>query len=86
MTISASTLTIDELARILAECAGEDGELAGDIHDVDFDALGYDSLAIIETAAQIKRRHGVEIPDQLVAELRTPRELLDAVNGRRSGS
>lgn len=76
-------MTIDDLRRVLASCAGEgDSATAGeDIHDRDFDDLGYDSLALMETAARIEREYGVHIPDDRITELRTPREVLDFVNG-----
>lgn len=75
-------MTIDDLRKILVESAGEaDGAvLDGDIRNVDFDELGYDSLALMETAARIKSQFGVIIPDERIAELRTPGEILDLVN------
>ena len=77
------TMTIDDLRKILIECAGEaDGSvLDGDIRDVEFDELGYDSLALMETAARIKSTFGVTLPDERIVELRTPGEILDLVNG-----
>ena len=75
-------MTIDDLRKILVACAGEsDGVLDGDIRDIDFDELGYDSLALMETAARIRSDFGVTIPDERIAELRTPGEILDLVNG-----
>jgi minimal PKS acyl carrier protein len=75
-------MTIDDLRTILVASAGEsDGGLDGDIRDVDFDELGYDSLALMETAARIRSDFGVTIPDERIAELRTPGEILDLVNG-----
>ncbi|MER7013306.1 acyl carrier protein [Saccharopolyspora sp. NPDC000359] len=78
-----SKLTIDDLRRILVDCAGEDeaAELGADALDTEFDDLGYDSLALMETAARIHQELGVLIPDEQVAELRTPRQVLDLVNG-----
>jgi minimal PKS acyl carrier protein len=75
-------MTIDDLRTILVACAGEsDGVLDGDIRNVDFDELGYDSLALMETAARIRSDFGVTIPDERIADLRTPGEILDLVNG-----
>ena len=76
-------MTMDELREILIECAGEDeaAALRGDIAEVEFEDLGYDSLALMETAARIKQRFGVTIPDEEIAELRTPATVLAAVNG-----
>ena len=75
-------MTLSDLREILAEAAGEDEdiELAGDIIDAPFVELGYDSLALIETTARIRQRFGASIPDEQIAELPTPRAMLDAVN------
>ncbi|OLT12361.1 actinorhodin polyketide synthase [Pseudonocardia sp. CNS-139] len=81
-------MTIDDLRTILVACAGaaDDGVLDGDIRDVGFDELGYDSLALMETAARIKSEFGVVIPDERIAELRTPGEILDVVNATPAAS
>jgi act minimal PKS acyl carrier protein len=83
MTRAVSTMNIDDLRGILVNCAGggEDA-LRGDILDVPFDDLGYDSLALIETAATLKREHGVVIADEALVELRTPAEMLELINNR----
>nr|AAG30201.1 acyl carrier protein [Streptomyces sp. R1128] len=75
-------MTIDDLRRILTECAGEDEsvDLGGDILDTPFTELGYDSLALMETAARIEQEFGVAIPDDEFAELATPRAVLAAVS------
>jgi act minimal PKS acyl carrier protein len=76
-------MSMDDLRGILVACAGDDADmLDGDISSVPFDELGYDSLALIETAAKLKLHHGVDIPDDELAEVRTPGELLDMVNDR----
>ncbi len=78
-----AALDIDDLRRILVACAGEDDavDLNGDILDTPFDDLGYDSLALMETAARIEREYGVDLPDEEVTEAGTPRALLDLANG-----
>ncbi|RAY12724.1 actinorhodin polyketide synthase [Actinomadura craniellae] len=77
-------LTVTELMEIMRECAGE-GEgvaAAGDgLPDTTFELLGYDSLALLETAARIERDYGVRLDDDQVTESETPRELLSLVNG-----
>jgi act minimal PKS acyl carrier protein len=75
-------ITLSDLRQILIECAGEDEgiDLSGDIQDTPFTELGYDSLALIETAARIEQRFGVKIPDERIAELETPRGVLELVN------
>ncbi len=76
-------MTMDELRAILIECAGENESrtLNRDISHIEFDALGYDSLALIETVARIRQRLGVNIPGEAIIELTTPAALLAAVNG-----
>lgn len=78
-----ATMDINELFRVLVECAGmnNSGELTDKTLDTEFDDLGYDSLALMEAAAVIKQRTGVVIPDERIADVRTPRDMLDLVNG-----
>ncbi|GGQ86115.1 acyl carrier protein [Couchioplanes azureus] len=75
-------LTLDGLRKILLECAGEDEgvDLNGDILDVDFADLGYDSLALLETAGRIQRQFDARLDDEAVVEARTPRALIDLTN------
>lgn len=75
-------VTLDDLRRILRECAGEpDGvDLDGDILDTEFELMGYDSLALLETAGQLDQDYGVELDDDATASARTPRDLLKLVN------
>lgn len=74
-------MTIDDLRRILTECAGMDESvnLDGDILDTPFATLGYDSLALMETASRIKEEFGITISDEEIAVVETPRLLLEAV-------
>jgi act minimal PKS acyl carrier protein len=76
-------LTYDGLKRILRECAGvaEDVDLDGDIADVAFSDLGYDSLALLECAARIEGEFGIKLSDDTVTEAKSPRMLLTVVNG-----
>jgi act minimal PKS acyl carrier protein len=78
-----TTMTLDDLRRILVECAGSEegvGSPDGDLLDASFEDLGYDSLALMETAARIKQEFGVSIPDDEITEVETPRALLALVN------
>ena len=72
-----------ELRRLLLTAAGEpdDGAAPDDFADQDFEELGYDSLILIETAARIADQYGIQIPDELLFEMRRPGEILDIVNG-----
>lgn len=78
------TIDLADLRRILREAAGvdHDVDLDGDMLDTEFDALGIDSLAVMETAAKITREYGVEIDDDELTQATTARLLLDLVNGR----
>lgn len=78
-----TTLTLDDLRRILVSCAGEndDIDINGDILDSSFQDLGYDSLALMETAARIEQEYKVDVPDDDIAAAETPRALLEIVNG-----
>ncbi|MGR6974176.1 acyl carrier protein [Streptomyces cynarae] len=83
MTVQTVTdLSIDDIRRILIESAGFDGapDPATDISDIPFEELGYDSLALMESAARIQQEYGIRIPDDEITEVETPRALLDLVN------
>ncbi|MFD0691995.1 acyl carrier protein [Actinomadura fibrosa] len=76
--------TVDDLERLLRASGGGDEHMdfSEDILDEEFSELGYDSLAILEMSALIKREFGVELADEEVAELQTPRQAIDLVNQR----
>ncbi|MBB6174237.1 act minimal PKS acyl carrier protein [Nocardiopsis mwathae] len=75
-------LTLEELIDLTRTHAGESeaGALDGDILDVLFTNLGYDSLALLEIVAQIKQQYGIDLSDEAVGTLRTPREVIAKVN------
>ncbi|MBZ6083938.1 acyl carrier protein [Streptomyces olivaceus] len=77
-----TALSIDEFTRILRESAGEDEavDLNGDVADLLFTDLGYDSLALLEVAGRIARDYGVDIPDEDLDGAETPRAFVDLVN------
>lgn len=73
---------LPDLKRILREAAGE-GEgtgLDGDILDLDFEELGYDSLALLESGSRIEREFGITLSDSVIADAPTPRALISCVN------
>jgi act minimal PKS acyl carrier protein len=82
--MSTLRFTIDDLRRILREGAGADEgvDLDGDIRDVRFDELGYESLALLETGLRISREFGVELEDSTLIDVETPGALVDAVNAQ----
>jgi act minimal PKS acyl carrier protein len=75
-------INLDELTQALTECAGADEEvpLRSEALDTPFTDLGYDSLALLETAALIQQRYGVALTDEEVTDIETPREFIDRVN------
>ncbi|TDB80626.1 MULTISPECIES: acyl carrier protein [unclassified Micromonospora] len=77
------TVTLDDLRRVLRECAGADEQvdLDGDILDTEFSNLGYDSLAMLETSSRIEQEYGVKLDDDTVISATTPRAFLAVING-----
>ncbi|MFG2193322.1 acyl carrier protein [Streptomyces sp. NPDC048639] len=84
--MTAKDFTIDDLRRILREGAGEEADLDGDIADVTFEELGYESLALLETGVRIGREYGIELEDATLTDVETPRQLVDAVNEQLSAA
>jgi act minimal PKS acyl carrier protein len=76
--------TLDDLKRILRASGGESDITSqeGDISDVTFSDLGYDSLAVLELASRIEEEYGVAVPDSAVQELPTPAATIAFVNER----
>jgi len=74
--------TLDDLRAIMRTCAGEaeSTDLDSDILDTSFTELGYDSIALLETASRIQRSTGVAIADDELAVSGTPRALVKLVN------
>ncbi|MGW0499657.1 acyl carrier protein [Streptomyces sp. NPDC003007] len=81
--MSAHEFTVCDLKRILREGAGADEsvDLDGEILDIDFESLGYESLAMLETGGRIEREFDVTLDDDTLTDARTPRALIEAVNG-----
>ena len=80
--MASSEFSLDDLRRLLTQAAGdaEDGVADGDILDMGFDELGYDSLALLEVGSRIEREFGTELDESTLADAATPRALIDAVN------
>jgi act minimal PKS acyl carrier protein len=72
--------TAADLRRVLRQAAGDVTDLDGDILDVDFGDLGYDSLALMETASTVQRERGVRLDESALTEAVTPRTLLELIN------
>jgi act minimal PKS acyl carrier protein len=77
-----SDYTLQQLTAKLRECAGdaEGVDLDGDVADIPFIELGYDSLAILQVTGVIGRELGIQISDDAAAEAETPRLLLKMIN------
>jgi act minimal PKS acyl carrier protein len=75
-------ITLENLQDIMRECAGEEEaaqpfDKAADELFVD---LGYDSIALLETQSRVNRQYDVEISEDDLADLTTPREFVDFLN------
>lgn len=77
-------LTLHKLRELIRTSVGFDEgiDFEGDIADIRYEDLGYDSLARIEVAAQVQLQFDVEISEDMAMALETPRETLDYVNTR----
>jgi act minimal PKS acyl carrier protein len=74
--------TVADLTRIIRAAAGEDEslDLDGSILELSFAELGYDSLAVMETASQVEREFGVLIPEAEMEDIDTPKQFIALVN------
>jgi acyl carrier protein len=81
-----SEFTMDDLRQVMQEAAGENRHLEGDVLDQQFTELGYDSLALLEAAARVERSRGVQIGDDDIADVGTPRDFIQLVNGRQASA
>lgn len=76
-------MTDEQMKTLLRDCAGEDEDvnLDGDIRGRSFGELGYDSLARLEVAARLKRDYGLDLIDEITAEV-TPVDVVALINSR----
>lgn len=78
-----TAFTIVKLKEIMLSTADGAGlELDGDFLDTPFPDLDFDSLAVLELATRVQQDYDLAIPDEAVAELTTPRDVLDYVTRR----
>ena len=72
-----------ELKTVMLRCSGlpDQASLEGDIRDITFEDLGYDSLAVLEIASAMQRSYKIEISDESIETMTTPGAVLDFVNG-----
>lgn len=81
-----STIGLDQLRDLLRTAGGDPGGLDGDILDVSFEEIGYDSIAMLETAVRLRQEYGVDLDDEVLTEAETPRALLALVNEARGNA
>jgi act minimal PKS acyl carrier protein len=74
--------TVTDLTRIIRAAAGEDEELDLDsnVLELSFADLGYDSLAVMETASRVEREFDVLLPEAEMSDIETPKEFIAFVN------
>jgi act minimal PKS acyl carrier protein len=79
-----TTFTATELKDIMLSTADESNvpDLDGDFLDVPFLDLDFDSLAVLEIATRVQQEYHLAIPDEAVADLITPRDVLTFVAGQ----
>lgn len=78
-----TTFTASNLKEIMLKAAdGTAPSLDGDFMDVPFPDLDFDSLAVLEIVTLVQQNYHLAIPDESVAELTTPRSVLDYVTLR----
>ncbi|MFF5440129.1 acyl carrier protein [Streptomyces achromogenes] len=81
--MATQEFTVDDLKRILLEGAGADESVdldSADFLDSEFEALGYESLALLETGGRIEREFGITLDDTALTDATTPRALIEVVN------
>jgi len=79
------TITAEQMRRLIIACAGAPEQPVADaaFADTTFEDLGYESLALMESAAAIEREFGVSLSDEVLFAAKTPRELAEIVESAR---
>lgn len=82
MSLSVARFTLDDLSAVLHTDTGLDDAEAVTAANAGrpFDELGYDSLAVLELVSQLRRHHGVHVPDEALSEIPTPLSAVEYVN------
>jgi act minimal PKS acyl carrier protein len=78
-----ATFTQADLVGYIRQAAGEDEgfDLDGDIADITFADLGYDSVAMVEIALLVERELGISLPDDdRASKSSTPKGFVELVN------
>lgn len=79
-----STFTADDLKTIMLATADEDSAsvLDGDFLDRSFSDMDYDSLSVLEIATRIQQTYHLEIADEAIADMITPRDVVNYISSR----
>lgn len=74
--------TADDLKTIMLATADEGTapELDGDFLDRSFTDLDFDSLTVLEIATRIQQQYHLEIEDEAIADMTTPRDVVEYVS------
>jgi act minimal PKS acyl carrier protein len=74
--------TMADLTRVMRAAAGEDElvNLDEKILECSFGELGYDSLAVLETASRVEREFGVDFDEEAMAVVESPTQFVELVN------
>ncbi|MEU0135854.1 acyl carrier protein [Streptomyces sp. NPDC006296] len=77
-----ATFTQADLVGCIRQAAGEDEglDLDGDIGEITFADLGYDSVAMVEVTLLVERKLGVSLPEEGTGKDATPKGFVDLVN------
>ncbi|TDD73471.1 actinorhodin polyketide synthase [Actinomadura rubrisoli] len=67
---------------MLSTADGAPIDLDGEFLDTPFTDMDFDSLAVLEIATRVQQDYHLAIPDEAVADLTTPRDVLDYVTQR----
>jgi len=78
------TVTVDDLLTTFSVCAGEPETTppSSALAEVEFEHLGYDSLALIGAVTELEQQFDVRIPDDDLSGLKTFGQLAELVNAR----
>jgi act minimal PKS acyl carrier protein len=85
-----SAFTQADLVACIRRAAGEDEglDLDGDIAEITFAEMGYDSVAMVEVALLVERELGISLPDDedRMGKSATPKMFVEVVNESLSAS
>ena len=78
--------SIITLRGVVESCVGEHdaGQVDDTTQDKEFADIGIDSLVVFEVATRLQDDWGIRISDDELEELKTPRDIVDLVNGKRA--